>query len=116
MRYLVAFNRTRGRAIAKEVAVADTAETRAKGLLGRSSMKAEEGLWIIASLPWIHTFFMRFSIDLLFLDKDLRAVRVVENVKPWRLGPLVLSARSVLELPAGRLAGAVDVGDQIEIQ
>ena len=64
----------------------------------------------------IHTFFMRFSIDVLFLDADLTVRRVIEDLRPWRLSPWVLSARSVLELQGGVLRGSVKVGDRIEMR
>lgn len=100
--------------MATKVLKAEDYESRSRGLLGRSSMEAGEGLWIVPC-PMIHTFFMKFAIDVLFLDKTLKVVRVIENLKPWRLSPWVWSARSVLELPAGALAGGVSVGDRLEI-
>lgn len=114
-RYFVAFNRTRGREIVSRVELADTPATRARGLLGRASMGDEEGLWI-APCPMIHTLFMRFPIDVLFLRKDLRVARVLEGLKPWRFSPWVFSAESVLELAGGRLRGSVREGDQLEIR
>lgn len=94
---------------------ADDARSRSKGLLGRASMDADEGLWIVPC-PMIHTFFMRFSIDVVFLDRNMRARRVLEGLKPWRLSPWVFSAHSVLELAGGSLKGRVSVGDQLEIR
>lgn len=112
--FLVAFNKTKNRPVAGRVLVADTAQTRSKGLLGRDSLPEDEGLWIVPC-PMIHTFFMRFPIDVLFLDKRLKVVRVLENLKPWRVSPWVLRAHSVLELSGGVLKGGVSVGDELEI-
>ncbi|MFH2203740.1 MAG: DUF192 domain-containing protein [Elusimicrobiota bacterium] len=112
---MIAFNRTRERRIAAKVTRADTLETRSRGLLGKSRMDPEEGLWI-DPCPMIHTFFMRFSIDVLFLDKGLRVRRVMENLRPWRLSPWVFTAQSVLELPGGKLRGSVVKGDVLEFQ
>ena len=114
-RYFVAFNQTRGRPIAARALLADTPKTRAKGLLGRESMGADEGLWI-APCPMIHTFFMRFPIDVVFLTRELRVARVIEDLKPWRVSPWVFSAHSVLELAGGTLKGSVEKGDQLEFQ
>lgn len=100
--------------MAARVLKADTAPARSKGLLGRESMAADEGLWIVPC-PMIHTFFMKFAIDVVFLDKKLKVVRVMENLKPWRMSPWVLRAHSVLELAGGALKGSVSVGDQLEI-
>jgi uncharacterized protein len=111
---VVAADRTTGRTIAKRVLKADQPETRAKGLLGRASMDADEGLWIVPC-PMIHTFFMKFPIDVLFLNRELKVVRVIENLKPWRLSPWVFRAHSVLELAGGVLQGSVKKGDSLEI-
>ncbi len=113
--YLIAFNRTRGRQVAARVEKAADYQSRSRGLLGRSSMDPSEGLWIVPC-PMIHTFFMKFPIDVLFLDKELRVVRVLEDLRPWRLSPWVLRARSVLELAGGSLKGSVSVGDQLEFK
>ncbi|MBI4371555.1 MAG: DUF192 domain-containing protein [Elusimicrobia bacterium] len=113
--YLVAFHATRGAVLASRVARADTPAARSKGLLGRESLEDGEGLWLVPC-PMIHTFFMKFPIDAIFLDKHLRVARVVENLRPWRLSPWVLSARSVLELRGGSLRGGVAVGDRLEMR
>ena len=68
-------------------------------------MAPEEGLWIVPC-AMIHTLFMRFPIDVVFLDRELKALRVVESLKPWRVSPWVLGAHSVLELAGGVLSGA----------
>ncbi|MBI4347952.1 MAG: DUF192 domain-containing protein [Elusimicrobia bacterium] len=111
---LIARNKTQGRVVADRVERADTAAARSKGLLGRDSMEAGEGLWIVPC-PMIHTFFMRFPIDVLFLDKQNRVVRVIESLKPWRLSPWVFRAHSVLELAGGSLRGSVEEDDVLEI-
>jgi len=112
---LIAFNRTRGQAIASRVEKAEDYDSRARGLLGRKTMAADEGLWIVPC-PMIHTLFMRFPIDVIFLDRESRVVRVVENLKPWRMSPWVFRARSVLELAGGTLKGSVRPGDCLEIK
>ncbi|HVE13570.1 MAG TPA: DUF192 domain-containing protein [Elusimicrobiota bacterium] len=94
--------------------MADTPKTRAVGLLSRSSLEPGEGLWIVPCAS-IHTLFMRFAIDAVFLDEDLVVRRVLEDLKPWRLSPWVLSAHSVLELPGGSVKGTVVPGDRLEI-
>jgi len=77
-------------------------------------MAPQEGLWIVPC-PMIHTFFMKFAIDVVFLDRELSAVRVLENLRPWRLSPWVWRAHSVLELAGGTLRGGVQAGDRLEI-
>ena len=112
---MAAFNTTRNAPVATKVEKADTAASRNKGLLGRESLAPEEALWI-TPCPMIHTFFMKFPIDVLFLDSALRVVRVIEDLHPWRLSPWVFSAHSVLELKGGVLNGAVSVGDRLEMR
>lgn len=91
--------------IASDLKTADTLLSRTKGLLGRASLPQGEGLWI-KRCNSIHTAFMKFPIDVLFVDKDLKVVSVYENLKPWRITRLHFSASSVIELPAGTLAGS----------
>ena len=103
------------RTIAARVQKADDASSRSKGLLGRSSMDVDEGMWIVPC-PMIHTFFMKFPIDVVFLKQDQSVVRVIENLKPWRLSPWIFSSASVLELKGGVLQGAVRVGDRLNFR
>lgn len=101
--------------MAGRVLRADTPVSRAVGLLSRASMEEGEGLWIVPC-AMIHTFFMRFAIDVLFLDEELTVRRVLEDLRPWRLSPWVLSAHSVLELAGGSLKGSVSAGDRLEMR
>jgi uncharacterized membrane protein (UPF0127 family) len=79
------------------------------------SFPAGQGLWIVPSRG-VHTFAMRFPIDVVYLDRDKVVVHLEENLKPWRLAPLRMRAASVLELPRQALhATGTVVGDEIEI-
>ena len=64
--------------------VAETFAERAKGLIGRRGLPPGRGL-LILKCNCIHTFFMRFAIDATFLDRENRVVRIVRNIRPWRL-------------------------------
>jgi uncharacterized protein len=94
-----ALNATRNTVLATRLTLADTPETRDKGLLGRESLPPGEGLWIVPCQA-IHMFFMRFPIDLVYIDRGKRVRKVRSNVAPWRIS-VCLTAYSVLELPAG---------------
>jgi uncharacterized protein len=85
--------------ICERCVVAATALTRLRGLLGRSRLTAEEGL-LIRPTGAIHTCFMRFPIDVVFLDRELVVVDVVSNLRPWRVAAR-RGAKAVLELAAG---------------
>jgi uncharacterized protein len=93
--------------------VAESFAARLRGLLGRRALPAREGI-LIRRESSVHTFFMRFAIDVVFLDADERVLRVDANVGPWRL-KACRGARSVLELAAGASAG-LSVGDRIELR
>lgn len=106
-------NRTRGVLLARQLEVADTPKARSRGLLGRRSLEPGEGLWIVPCES-VHTFFMHFPIDLVYLDRKHRVKKVRSAVAPWRLS-MCFSAHSILELPAGvvRRTGTRR-GDEIE--
>lgn len=115
-RPLVAVNVTKGTIVAGRVMWAGTGEARRRGLLGRTELPAEEGLYIVPC-EWVHTFRMRFAIDIAFLDRDGRVLTVHHSLKPNRLSRLVWRADGVLELAAGRLSETrTEVGDIIELR
>ena len=89
-------------ALSPSVETADTFLRRLRGLMFRAELPAGGGL-LIRPAGSVHTCFMRFAIDVVFLDRELRVVRVAEAVRPWRLA-LARGARAVLELPAGEAA------------
>lgn len=112
VRYRI-FNLTRQVVIAEQVEVADRGAKRRKGLLGRDGLGQGEGLWIVPCES-VHTFGMRFSIDLVYLDRKKRVRKVRSGVPPWRLSAC-LSAHSVVELPAGAVrASKMERGDRLE--
>jgi uncharacterized membrane protein (UPF0127 family) len=88
-----------GRVLCPALSVADTPLSRMKGLLGRRALPSDEGL-LLRPAGSIHTAFMRFPIDAVFLDKELRVLRVESNLRPWRLAAQ-RGAKAVVELPAG---------------
>ena len=88
-----------GRVVCARLIVADSAWSRMRGLLGRDSLEPGEGL-LLRPAASVHTAFMRFSIDVVYLDRDLRVVDVVEGLAPWRMSAR-RGARAVLELSAG---------------
>ena len=97
---LIARNLDTGRVVADKVAVADTRATRAVGLLNRSGLAPGEALWIVPSRG-VHTWWMRFSIDVVALDEHGVVVDQVAALKPWRIRLPRRGTAGVLELPAG---------------
>lgn len=63
----------------------------------------------------IHNCFVRFPIDVIFMDRDNRVVKVLRNFKPWRFSWIYLDARKVLELPAGKIPAEMIKGDKLEV-
>jgi hypothetical protein len=106
-------NLTRQTVLACFLEVADSSAKRNKGLLGRKGLSPGEGLWI-TPCESVHTFGMQFSIDLVYLDRQLRIRKVRSSVPPWRISAC-LSARSILELPSGTIRDTQSrPGDSLE--
>ena len=103
-----------GAELSNNIDLADDLFNRMKGLLGKCEMGKGDSLWIKHCMS-IHTFFMRFSIDVIFMNKKNQVVAVRKNLKPYRVTCLYPKATSVLELPAGTIeATSTEVGDEIE--
>lgn len=103
-----------GQELVSDVRLADTFCSRGMGLMFKKEMDGYEGLLLRPSNS-IHTFCMRFDIDVVFLNKKLEVIKVFENLKPWRITLPYLRASQVLELKAGTLKGRVKKGDQLEM-
>jgi uncharacterized membrane protein (UPF0127 family) len=105
-------NETRNTILGSSIEIAGRAAARRKGLLGRSKLDPGEGLWIVPC-QGIHTWGMKFPIDVLYLDRKKRVRKLRRAVRPWRLS-VCFWAHSVLELPAGSLdRTATAKGDQL---
>ena len=113
-----AYNVTRKAFLASELKVADTHWKRLRGLMATSpsSFGFGQGLWIVPC-HGVHTFAMRYPIDVVYLDQNKVVVHVEENVRPWRFTDIRLDAVTVIEFrwPTVMNSGTC-VGDQIEIR
>ena len=105
MRRLIARNASLNTVIADRVGVAATRAARAVGLLTRSGLEPGEGLWIVPSRG-VHTWGMRFPIDIVALDEAGTVIDCVSNLRPWRMRLPRPGTAGVLELPAGTLAAS----------
>lgn len=109
------FNRTKNTEIAARVRVASGLFGRMKGLLGETGMPEGETLWI-ERCNSIHTWFMKFAIDVVFVDEEMVVRKVCENVGPWRVTMPAIRASSVFEMAAGTLRrNKVEIGDQLHV-
>lgn len=115
MKRICLINSSKETVLGEMIELAQTSGERNKGLLGRRGLDPGCGLWIVPTEA-IHTFFMKFAIDLVFLDRKRRVTKVVPSLKPFRLA-MSWRAYSVVELPSGvaELTGT-EPGDQIEKQ
>jgi uncharacterized protein len=95
-------NHTQNTVLAGHAAVADTFVSRMRGLLGRESLPEGEAL-VITRCNSIHMFFMRFSIDVVFIDKNDRVVGLLKKIPPLALSPVYWRASKAIELPAGTI-------------
>jgi uncharacterized membrane protein (UPF0127 family) len=98
--------------LASNVTLADTLPARLRGLLGKDRLPEGDGL-LIRPCKGIHTFFMKFPIDAVFLDRDNLVVALFRSLPPNRITPVYLKAVSVLELPAGTLETEIAMGERI---
>jgi hypothetical protein len=109
------YNQTRRALVVETLEVPTTLIMRMRGLLGRSRLALGSGM-LLRNCRWIHTFGMRFPIDVVFLNREMRVVRTIHAMPPWRLSPLVWAADQTLELPV-TLDGrhTCEVGDQLRL-
>lgn len=105
------YNETKNQEVVYHVEVAETFFQRFKGLMLRKSMNCNEGL-ILLRCSSIHTWFMRFAIDVVFLDINHRVISMKEKIKPWRMVGFIKNAYITVELPEGSIREKqIDEGD-----
>jgi uncharacterized protein len=108
-------NQTRNTVLGDAVDVADTSDKRRVGLLKHERLEPGTGLWILPCES-VHTFFMKFPIDLVYLDRKKKVRKVRSAVPAWRLSAC-LTAHSILELPAGGIEKTgTQAGDELSIE
>ncbi|MFA5411595.1 MAG: DUF192 domain-containing protein [Candidatus Omnitrophota bacterium] len=104
------FNQSKNTVLAEAVIIADRLFPRMKGLLGKKELKPNEAI-VLKPCNSIHTLFMRFPIDVLFIDKHNKAIEVISNLKPYRLTRIYFNARFAIELPSGTLQATATAKD-----
>lgn len=109
---VIALRRENGSIVCERCVLADTALARMRGLLGRRELPSGEGI-LLKPASSVHMAFMRFAIDAVFLDRDLRVIKVASDLKPWRAAGS-RGAKAVLEIPAGEAGRrGLSVGDRL---
>ena len=114
-RQLCAFNTTQPSFVALRVGCADTLFSRLRGLLFSPRLANDEGLWVVPSRG-IHTIGVTFPTDVVYLDSNLRVIYLLENLAPFRIGPIKVDAHTVLILPARAIVlSKIQLGDRLLI-
>ncbi|MGA2282658.1 MAG: DUF192 domain-containing protein [Candidatus Dormibacteria bacterium] len=104
-----------GTIVAERCAVASSFLSRFRGLMGRRELPAGEGL-CIQNCGSIHMFFMRFAIDVAFVNGDGRILHACHTIRPWRISRPVFGSKAALELPAGTLRNlGLDRGSVVKL-
>jgi uncharacterized membrane protein (UPF0127 family) len=116
-----AINRTRGTVLCERLEQALTSRQQSRGLLGRQSLEAGAGMLFtaarLAPFMWMHMLFMRFAIDIVFLNRDGRVLKINHRLRPWRFSSMVFGARQVLEIAAGSAQDSqTQIGDHIILE
>jgi hypothetical protein len=112
MSYIIV-DKTSGKSISADAGIAKTFFERLTGLMFRRSISPEEAL-IFYNVSSIHMFFMRFPIDVLYLSKEMKVIKIKHSLLPWRMSGC-FGAKITVELPAGKAkANLVKIGDTLE--
>lgn len=109
------YNETKGTVLADQAVKARSFLARGRGLMMAAPLAPGGGL-VIEPCSSIHMFFMRYPLDIVFLDEHGTVVFMYHSIKPWRMGRIVRHARSAVELPVGAIAASrTEVGDKVHV-
>ena len=101
--------------LSKDILIAESMLDRLIGLMFREKIIGAEGL-LINPCRSIHTFFMRYSLDIVFLSSDNRIIKIIRDMKPWRMTWIYFRANKTLELPAGKFPADLREGDLLVVK
>jgi uncharacterized protein len=108
-------NQTKQSSLFSQVIVANDFKSRLIGLIGKKKLEAGQAM-LFPGCNWIHTFFMKMPIDVIYLDKKMQVKRIQTHLKPWRLPAPVIGASTVIETMAGQLDhNQIDIGDTLYV-
>jgi uncharacterized protein len=106
----------KGEVLSEDILLATNLYTRMIGLMFRSSPPESSKGLMIEPCNSIHTCFMRYALDIVFLDSKNQVIKVIRNIRPWRMTWIYFKASKTLELPAGNLPLAINEGDYLEVE
>lgn len=107
-------NKEDEKVVLTEVNIADSIGKRFIGLMGKASLQEEKGL-LLRPCNSIHTFFMKFPIDVAFIDKNNQVLMIISDMQPSRISPIVRKSAYVIESSSNVLSKKLKVGDEIEL-
>lgn len=107
-------NRTKNQNLSNNVEIALTFKQRSVGLLGRTGLKDNQCLWI-HKCNSVHTFFMKFAIDVVYVDQNLKITEIHRNLKPWRISWGGFNSKSCFEFQASALSYDLNIGDLLHV-
>ena len=109
-------NLSKSNIIAEQGLFANSFWNRLNGLIGKKQFDENEAM-CIKPCKSVHMFFMRFSIDVVFVDNDNVVIKEITSLKPWQISPYVKQASYVIELPKGTISDKdINIGDKIDIE
>lgn len=108
-------NKSDGSLICSDAIVSTSFFERLKGLMFIDDMNGFDGM-LIEKCNSIHSCFMRFNIDVIFLDSDFKVIRVLRDFRPWRFSRVYFRASQVLELKSGQYNKTLKQGDELEVE
>lgn len=109
------YRKTNNQILSQNLDVAQSFYKRAKGLLGCDKLVGDQGLWIHRCNS-VHTWFMQFPIDVIFLDKNLSVKGIHKNLKPWKMTWPIFSAHTALEFRSGFVDEMrINLGDEFRV-
>lgn len=104
-----------GTIVVRRLKIADNFFSRFKGLMGTKELREGEGL-LIMPCNGIHMFWMRYSVDAIFLNQSFEIVHLERDIRPWRVSPIIKNARMVLEVPENTIdTKGLSMGDKLNI-
>ncbi len=108
-------NETRGTVLAEHSGRVRNPVSRGLGLMGKKGLPSDGGL-IIEPCSGVVSFFMRFPIDVVFLDSESRVVHLIEDLRPWKASKIVRASKLVVELPVGTISRTqTQMGDTVTL-
>ncbi len=105
----------KNKVLSTDILMAESLISRLIGLMFKQRLEGADGL-LIDPCRSIHTFFMRYSLDIVFISKDNKIIKIIRDMKPWRVTWIYFRASKTLELPAGNLPVDLKEGDSLEIR